>query len=148
MGGQSLVFRADPHLAAIGLARVTEVLRPLPVRWLAGAPPSVRGFCVLRGRAVPVVCVATVLGGERSGARHRSGERFIGILAGGHPAALAVDSVLGIRDVPVDRLDARSSVTGATACEAVGAVDGEPLLVVAADRMLPDAVWDAVEAAA
>ena len=75
VGGQSLVFRADAHLAAIGLEHVTEVLRPLPVEPLAGVPPYVRGICVLRGRPVPVVDIGLLLGGGGAGPDGSRAER-------------------------------------------------------------------------
>jgi purine-binding chemotaxis protein CheW len=146
VGGQSLVFRADTHLAAIGLEHVTEVLRPLPVEGLAGVPPYVRGICVLRGRPVPVVDIGLLLGGERmAGEVHDA--RFVGVRTGPQTAVLAVDTVVGIRDVPMERLHDLSSVTGSVACTAVGAIGREPLLLLETGRVIPDSVWDALEAA-
>ena len=146
MGGQSLVFRADTHLAAIGLEHVTEVLRPLPVEELAGVPPYVRGICVLRGRPVPVVDIGLLLGGERTASEDRAA-RFVGVRTGPQTAVLAVDTVVGIRDVPMERLHDLSSVTGSAACTAVGAIGREPLLLLETGRVIPDSVWDALEAA-
>ena len=150
MGGQSLVFRADTHLAAIGLEQVTEVLRPLPVEALAGVPPYVKGICVLRGQPVPVIDIGLLLGGRRaSGGAHAANwaERFVGVRTGTQTAVLAVDTVLGIRDIPMERLHDLSSVTGSAACTAVGAIGREPLLLLEAGRVIPDSVWDALEAA-
>ncbi|WP_203993677.1 chemotaxis protein CheW [Virgisporangium aurantiacum] len=146
MGGQSLVFRADTHLAAIGLEHVTEVLRPLPVEGLAGVPPYVRGICVLRGRPVPVVDIGLLLGGERLTGEYGAA-RFVGVRTGPQTAVLAVDTVVGIRDIPLDRLHDLSSVTGSVACTAVGAIGREPLLLLETGRVIPDSVWDALEAA-
>jgi purine-binding chemotaxis protein CheW len=142
VGGQSLVFRVGSHLAAIGLEHVTEVLRPLPVEPLAGVPSYVQGICVLRGRPVPVVDVGRLLGD-----RSRRGERFVGVRTGGQTAALAVDTVVGIREVPLDLLHDLSSVTGAETCTAVGAIGRDPLLWLAAARVIPESVWKALEEA-
>jgi purine-binding chemotaxis protein CheW len=146
VGGQSLVFRADTHLAAIGLEHVTEVLRPLPVEPLAGVPPYVQGICVLRGRPVPVVDIGLLLGGERTTGGSWA-ERFVGVRTGPQTAVLAVDTVVGIRDIPMEHLHDLSSVTGSAACAAVGAIGQEPLLLLEAGRVIPDSVWDALEAA-
>jgi purine-binding chemotaxis protein CheW len=143
VGGQSLVFRADSHLAAIGVEHVTEVLRPLPVEHLAGVPPYIRGLCVLRGRPVPVVDVGLLLGGRRA----PDDGRFVGVRTGPQTAALCVDTVVGVRDLPLDLLHDLSSVTGSPACTAVGAIGREPLLLLAAGRVVPDSVWDALEEA-
>ncbi len=144
MGGQTLVFRAGPHLAAIGLEHVTVVTRPLPVRAMAGVPPYVRGICVLRGRPVPVVDVAALLGGDREPV---GADRFVGVGTGAQASALAVDSVIGVRDLPPDSLHDLSVVAG-PACAAVGAAGPEPLLLVSVGRVIPDSVWAALEAAA
>jgi purine-binding chemotaxis protein CheW len=145
VGGQALVFRAGPHLAAIGLEYATEVTRPLPVEPLAGVPPHVRGICVLRGRPVPVVDVAALLGGDRAAAE--GADRFVGVSTGAQAAVLAVDSVVGIRDLPLDLLHDLSSVAGPV-CEAVGADGLEPLLLLSVGRVIPDSVWAVLEAAA
>lgn len=144
VGVQALVFRAGAHLAALAVEQVTEVMRPLPVEVLAGAPPYVRGICVLRGRPVPVVDLGLLLGGERPVGR---APRFVGVLTGAQPAAVEVDSVVGVRDLPLDRMYDLSSVAG-TSCTSVGAVGGEPLLLLSAGRVVPDAVWEALEGAA
>jgi purine-binding chemotaxis protein CheW len=144
VGGQALVFRAGPHLAAIGLEHVTEVTRPLPVEPLAGVPAHVRGICVLRGRPVPVVDGAALLGGDR--APDSGADRFVGVDAGAQAAVLAVDSVVGIRELPLDLLHDLSSVAGPV-CEAVGAVGREPLLLLSVGRVIPDSVWAVLEAA-
>jgi purine-binding chemotaxis protein CheW len=142
VGGQALVFRAGPHLAAIGLEHVTEVLRPLPVEALAGVPPYVRGVCVLRGSPVPVVDLATLLGdGNGNSGTHR----FVGVRTGTQHAALAVGPVTGIRDLPLDLLYDLSSVAGPV-CGSVGTAGREPLLLLSVARVVPDSVWEALEA--
>jgi purine-binding chemotaxis protein CheW len=121
------------------------VLRPLPVEPLAGVPPYIRGICVLRGRPVPVVDIGLLLGGVR--AVGRTGERFVGVRTGPQTAALSVDTVVGIRDLPLDLLHDLSSVTGSPACTAVGALGREPLLLLETGRVIPESVWDALEEA-
>jgi purine-binding chemotaxis protein CheW len=146
VGGQSLVFRSGQHLAAIGLEHVTEVLRPLPVEPLAGVPPYIQGLSVLRGQPVPVIDIGLLLGGDR--ATGRAVERFVGVRTGAQVSALAVDTVVGIHDVPMDLLHDLSSVTGSVACAAVGTVGSEPLLLLQAGRVIPESVWDALQEAA
>jgi hypothetical protein len=48
----------------------------------------------------------------------------------------------------MDLLYELSSVLGPGACGTAGAVDGDPLLFLTAARLVPDSVWDAMEAAA
>jgi purine-binding chemotaxis protein CheW len=128
MSGLSLVFRADVHLCAIGLDEVVEVMRPLPVRPLAeGAVSFVEGVCVARGVAMPVVNVGCLISGRR-----RRPARLVSVRGGGRPVLLAVDEVLGIRDLPADSLQDLSSL---------GVVDADPLLFLRDARLVPDSVW-------
>jgi hypothetical protein len=60
---------------------------------------------------------------------------------------LAVDSVVGVRDLPVGSLHDLSSVAG-PACDAVGSAGREPLLLLSVGRVIPDSVWAALEAVA
>jgi chemotaxis signal transduction protein len=149
VGAQALVFRAGAHMAALPVGHVTEVMRPLSVEVLAGVPPYVCGICVVRGRPVPVVDLSAVLGDDQpvhatSGPRTR---RFVGVRAGTQAAVLAVDQVLGVRDLPLDQLYDLSSVAGPV-CSSVGAVGDEPLLLLSVGRVVPDAMWEALEAVA
>jgi purine-binding chemotaxis protein CheW len=158
--GQALVFRAGPHICAIGLERVAEVLRPLPTTPFAGAPPFVRGVSVVRGAAVPVIAVAALLEGHTPGTpgipdtpaeRPPSGAaRFVSVRADPRPMALDVDAVIGVRDLPLDLLPDVSSVFGAgvrDAVAAIGALDEQPVVFLAATRRVPDSVWDTLESA-
>jgi purine-binding chemotaxis protein CheW len=152
VGGQALVFRADPHLCAVGLEHVAEVTRPLPAEPLGGAPPFVRGVCVLRGDPAPVVSLRTLIRGTAtggsSGAADRPVTRFVSVYLGAHRVALAVEEVLGVREIPLDLLHDLSSVLGPATSEvvsAVGAVGGEPLLFLSVTRVVPDSVWSALE---
>jgi purine-binding chemotaxis protein CheW len=144
--GRALAFRADRHLVAIRLAHVTEVVRPLPVEPLAGVPPFVRGICVLRGSPTPLLDVRTLLGGAAAGGAQP--RRFIGMRADRHIVALAVDEILGIRDLPLDLLYDLPSAFAPAICESVAAFDGEPMLFLSAARVVPASVWDALDGAA
>lgn len=53
--GQTLLVRFAAHTCALDLAQVVEIMRPLPIERVAGAPDLVRGLAVIRGVPVPVV---------------------------------------------------------------------------------------------
>jgi purine-binding chemotaxis protein CheW len=142
MEGQTLVFRADGHLCALALDDVLEVMRPLPVEPLADAPPFVRGLSVVHGESVPVVGLADLIGGAGGAER-----RFVTVREGGRPVALAVDDVVGVRQIPAESLRELPSLLGAATAQAVaalGTLDAEPLLFLHRTRIVPDAVWAAV----
>lgn len=151
MHGQTLVFRADRHLVAIGLDHVTEVLRPLRVEPLGGLPPFVRGLCMLRGVPAPVIEVGILLrrddGVSAATPSDPNARRFVGMRTGRQPAVLAVDEVIGVRDIPLDLFYDLSSVSGPAAYEAVRGIDDDPLLFLAAAHVVPESVWAVMESA-
>jgi purine-binding chemotaxis protein CheW len=143
--GAWLVFRAGAHLCALPLAQVIEIMRPLPIEAVAGAPPYVRGLCVMRGAAVPVVDAGLLVGEAAVAA-----ERLIAIRTGDRVIALATETVLGIRAIgaatlaalpPLLREAARETIT------AIGTLDAELLLFLRSTRILPEDVWDRLTAA-
>jgi purine-binding chemotaxis protein CheW len=139
MDESALAFRADRHLVAMRLGYVTEVVRPLPVEPLAGVPPFVRGFCVLRGVPTPVVDIRVLLGGEPAAAA-RPG-RFVGTSTDRSTVALAVDEIIGIRNLPLDLLYDLPTAFAPDMCESVAAAGVEPMLVLSSARVVPDSVW-------
>jgi purine-binding chemotaxis protein CheW len=63
MNGRHLVFRCGAHTVALPLEQAVEVMRPLPIVPLAGAPEFVLGLAVVRGAPTPVVAVERLLTG-------------------------------------------------------------------------------------
>lgn len=132
-----LLCRAGPHLCALPLEQILEVMRPLPTEALADAPPFVRGVAVIRGVPVPVIDLARLLGHSKAALT-----RYVTVRAGGDRIlALAVGEVLGLkRDdeagtrtmVPLMREAAQESVA------AIGALDSEALLFLTTLRLLPE----------
>jgi purine-binding chemotaxis protein CheW len=143
VGGLSLLFRSNAARCAVGLDEVVEVTRPLPVTPVTeDGAAFVDGVCVVHGVPVPVVNVGSLLGGERS-----RPTRFVVVRDGGRQVALAVDEVLGIREVPADSLHDLSPLLAAAKSELVatlGVVDAEPLLFLRDVRLVPDSVWRAL----
>src|SRR5579859_3305696 len=130
-----LLCRAGPHLCALPLEQIAEVMRPLPFEALADAPPFVRGVAVIRGAPVPVIDLARLLGQAKSGIT-----RLITVHAGGRLLALAVGEILGLKSdqevggknmVPLLREAAQDSVS------AIGTLDSEALLFLTTLRLLP-----------
>jgi len=134
-----LLVRAGARVCAIGVDQVIETMRPLPIAPLSGTPAFVRGAAVIRGAAVPVVDLAAFLGVH---ARSKP-ERLVLVRCGPRAAALAVDAVLGVTSLdpsgagPVPLLEGGA----AGAVEALGALDGDLLLVLRAARVVPEDAW-------
>jgi purine-binding chemotaxis protein CheW len=139
--GQALLVRVATHTCALNLAHVVEIMRPLPIEPVAGAPEMVSGLSAIRGVPVPVVALGGLFnagGGAPS--------RFVVVRTGSKQVALAVDAVLGICDLAASVEQAmppllRDALSGAV--DAIAALDSELYFVLNAARIVPDGRWPA-----
>ncbi len=135
-GASWLLCRAGAQRYAIPIAYVIETMRILPIEAIAGAPPYVRGLCVIRGAPVAVVDAGSLLGD-----RPTRGERLVAIRAGSRTVALVVETVEGVRTIGPDACNQlppllRDAATATIA--AVGILDAELLLFLRTARLVPD----------
>jgi purine-binding chemotaxis protein CheW len=140
-----LLCRVGDLLCALPLEHVEEAMRPLPVEAIAGVPDFVRGLAVVRGVPIPVVDAATLLSGDAS---HPT--RFVTVKSGSRRIALAVDAVVGVREIPRGSLDALpllfQNAAALDAISAVGTLDADLLLVLRSTRLIPEECWAALDA--
>ncbi len=143
--GLSLLCRVDTRLCALPLESSVEATRALPIEPVPGAPPFVLGLCIVRGAAIPIVDAALLLGSPRS-----SAARFVILRVGDRRVGLAVDAVLGVRQIAgsFEELPPLLRGTDSSIVSAIGTLDAELLMVLRAVRMVPDEVYASVEAAA
>jgi chemotaxis signal transduction protein len=142
LGGASvhaLAMWAGDRLLAVPIARAVEIMRPLTVTPLAGAPDYVLGASVIRGQLTPVVDLAALLG-----AVDRRPGRFVTVRAGDRQVALAASSVVGVRSLELEALPPLFENAAGGAIDAIGRVDAELVLVLGATRIVPDDVLLAV----
>jgi purine-binding chemotaxis protein CheW len=142
---QLLLCRVGSHVCGIRLEHVIETFRPLPTEPLAGTPSFVVGMSVVRDVVVPIVNVATLLGATSV---EQTFARFIAIRAGRRVVVLATGPIVGVRVLPTSVADALPPLfeqDSAPYLEAVSALDAELLVVLQASRIVPDAVWDALD---
>lgn len=139
-----LIVRSDAFLCALPLEHVAETMRPLPVEPLAGMPSFLLGVSIIRGGAVPVVDAARLLGSAPT-----APGRFVTVRLGEtRRVALAVDGVIGVRELPESSLDHLPPLirnANAEAISAVSTLDAELLLVLRGARLVPEPVWHAIE---
>ena len=141
-----LLVRVGTQLCALLLEHVAETMRPQPVRALAGMPPFVRGVAVIRGLPVPVVDAAAVLGEEGVAS---PATRFVALKAADRRVALAVDRVVGVRQLDRKQLSDLPPLLAAVServVSAMGTLDGELLIVLRSGKFVPESVWTAIEA--
>jgi purine-binding chemotaxis protein CheW len=139
-----LLCRAGTHLCAIPLGHVIEILRVLPIEAVAGAPRYVRGLCIIRGSAVPVVDTGLLIGEQAT-----KSERLVTIRAGGRTIALAAETVLGIRTIGAETLNALPPLLRDAASEtiaAIGNLDAELLFFLRTALVVPQELLDRLDA--
>jgi purine-binding chemotaxis protein CheW len=120
-------------------------MRPLPAAPFPGAPPFVLGIARIRGAAVPVVDLGALLGSlEPSQAT-----RFLTLRVDDRRVALAVECVLGIRQLPPEMLSELPPLLANAdqeAVTAIGTLDAELLLSLETTRIVPDSLWPLLDA--
>lgn len=139
--GLALLLASGTCVCAIPVQYVVETMRPLPIEPVSGVAVCVRGVAVVRGVPMPVVDLRAL---RDDGACAESYGRFVTVRVGTRLAVLAVDHVIGIRqldaqdlhDVPPLLRDARRDLV-----DAIGACDAQMLVVLQAMRIVPDDVW-------
>ena len=142
--GQELVLLCGPqrNLCAFPLAHIREIMRPLPVRPLAGVPDFVMGVSMIRGDPVPVADLGALLGAPSDAAP----ARFITVNTGARSVALAVEVVLGVHTVPTGMLqELPPLLEPASGLSAIGRLDDQLFLVLEAARIVPEELWRAIE---
>jgi len=131
----ALLFRARDQFCALPLEHVAEIMRPYQLRPVAGAPDFALGVSLIRGAVVPVLDAGALLGITQVAAI----TRLVVLRLGERAVALAVEAVLGIRDIPQTSLQSlppllRNSEDALVA--AISRLDRELLLVLRLGRTL------------
>lgn len=155
-----LLVSAGGVLCALPLDEVGEVLRPLAITQVAGAPPEVDGVAVVRGRSVPVLGLARLFDAgrlDRDGIDPRIEEGEIGegedagdprpgrrrasrwvTLRNPKAPVLAVDAVDQVRWLNVEELDRADllSEAAAGALGRLGTLDRQILVCLETTRIV------------
>ena len=141
-GAAFLLFRCGGLCAALPLGEVRETLRPLPITVVEAAPAFVLGMSIIRGLATVVIDGGLLLARDATTAfSAQPGSRFITLRVPERPVALAVDAVVGIKDVSPTALQALPPLAGATdygPFEQVARLDSDLWMVLRAGRLVPD----------
>jgi purine-binding chemotaxis protein CheW len=148
-----LLCRIGSRVGALALKDVRETMRPLPIEPLTGMPPFVLGVAIVRGFPVPIVDAVRLLKPVASPSPpmiSSPSARFVSLKLGERTAVLAVDAVLDIRPLAAGILADIPPLLREAAAEqmaVIGALDAQLLYVLEAARLVPEAVWSAIEAA-
>jgi purine-binding chemotaxis protein CheW len=142
--GDALIVELDGSLCAIPLRSVIETMRPLRVEPISGAPSFVKGVAVVRGIPTPVIDLHMLLGSHVGS----YAERFVTVRAGERQVALAVRTVVGVRNLKealaTQQLPPLLHGTPSDAIETIGTLDEEFLVVLRRAWKVPEELWNAV----
>lgn len=141
-----LVCRIRNVLAALRISDVVETFRPLPVEPLGDTPAFVAGLAIVRGAPTPVVDVGALLG--VGGVPEWT--RFVTVRTRHAEVALAVEAVIGVSDVAdaaFRELPSLAQCADAQRVAAVAARDQSLLFVLEAACVIPDSLWEQLDAA-
>lgn len=138
-----VILRVQTRRLGVRVADVVETMRPLQIESLADTPGFVLGLAIIRGAPTPVIDAAALVGAAAGPPAPAA--RFAVLRAGARRVALAVDEVIGVRDVPATSLDALpplADLSGRAPVAAIGTLDGALLEVLDAMRIVPDELWE------
>lgn len=124
------------------LSHVVETMRPLPVRPMPGMPSFIAGLSLVRGRPLPVVDAAALIGEPAT-----PPARFITLQVETRQVVLAVQEVIDIRSLPAGPLHAMPPLLSGAAGDivsAIGARDSEFLWLLDSARLVPPELRHAV----
>ena len=131
----ALIVECGSHRCALPIESVVETMRPLPIEQVPHVPDFVRGLAIVRGRAMPVVDLARVLGDSDG----RVG-RFVTVRAGGPGVALAVRGVVGTQVLELAQIEQLPPLAGRASPELIrglAVLDQQFLLLLEVARILP-----------
>jgi purine-binding chemotaxis protein CheW len=130
-----LLCRIGTRLCALPLSHVVETMRPLPVRPMPGMPAFIAGLSLVRGRPLPVVDAAALIGEPAA-----PPARFVTLQVEARQVVLAVQAVMDIRALPAGPLHAMPPLLSGAAADivsAIGAQDSEFLWLLDAAKLVP-----------
>ena len=133
-----LLFRMGSRLCGVPVQDVVETLRALPVEPMEDMPRFVRGLSVVRGLPLPVIDLEVLLTGAEGAT---APARIVVLRVGERRVALAVDEVLGVREIDPSLLHELPPLlrdAGGDLIEAIGVLDQELLIALRSGRILPE----------
>jgi purine-binding chemotaxis protein CheW len=136
----SLLCLAGGKACALPLSQVIETMRPLPVEAFPNAPMFVSGLALIRGEPLPVIDLSALLG-----VQHASVARFVTVKVAERRVALAVQAVLGVRDLSQALLVTLPPLlreANADRITAVGRLDSQLLFLLSSMQLVPAEALD------
>jgi purine-binding chemotaxis protein CheW len=126
---------------AFPMHHVAEIMRPLPIKPVAGTPSFVRGVSVIRGIPTPVVDLKALLENIENSPSYG---RFVSLKSEDRRVVIGVDSVVGLKKLDSAQLGALPPLLRDVTTDLIdsfGTLDAQLLLVLRTAHIVPDEVW-------
>jgi purine-binding chemotaxis protein CheW len=143
----AVLCRVGSRLCGISVEHVEETMRSLPIEPLSGMPAFLLGLSIIRGAATPVIHAGKLLGTDET--EHPA--RFLLLKVDERRVALAVDVVIGVRNIAAHLLHQLPPIlqdAGADVVSAVGSLDASLLLLLRSARVVPQPLWTRIDSEA
>jgi purine-binding chemotaxis protein CheW len=105
---QLVVFNLGEEAYAVDITMVREIIQLQPITRVPGTPPSVEGVINLRGSIIPIVDLRKRF--QLIKIEHNKDTRIVVVNCKGQDVGVIVDSVAQVLRIPVDSIEAASSV--------------------------------------
>jgi purine-binding chemotaxis protein CheW len=105
---QLVVFHLGEEAYAVDITMVREIIQLQPITRVPGTPPSVEGVINLRGSIIPIVDLRKRF--QLNKIEHDKDTRIVVVNCKGQDVGVIVDSVAQVLRIPVDSIEASSSV--------------------------------------
>jgi purine-binding chemotaxis protein CheW len=105
---QLVVFNLGEEAYAVDITMVREIIQLQPITRVPGTPSSVEGVINLRGSIIPIVDLRKRF--QLIKIEHNKDTRIVVVNCKGQDVGVIVDSVAQVLRIPVDSIEAASSV--------------------------------------
>jgi len=139
LGGKYLTFFLGGEEYGLGILKVQEIIRVMPITAVPRTPAHLRGVVNLRGKVIAIVDLRRKFGMEST---EEANENCIVVVqAGGVQMGVVVDRVSEVVDIPAENIEQTPSFGADVDCDyivGIGKANGKVKLLLDIDRALSE----------
>ncbi len=134
---QLVTFSLGTEEFSIDILKVQEIIRPMDITRVPGAPGFIEGVINLRGKVIPVMDLRKRLGMPPQ--EETRDTRIVVVEVGGKTVGLKVDSVSEVLRLPTDRIEPPptfDSVQDTDCIQGVGKLEDRLIILLDVEKVL------------
>ncbi len=134
---QLVTFSLGTEEFSIDILKVQEIIRPMDITRVPGAPEFIEGVINLRGRVIPVMDLRRRLGMQAQ--EETRDTRIVVVEVGGKTVGLKVDSVSEVLRLSTDRIEpppSFDSVQNTDCIRGVGKLEDRLIILLDVEKVL------------